>query len=410
MMHSKNLPASRLSVKLVISLSVLFVLGVVTFIPFSGPVVGLSPISSALAAPGGCDKDGDGFYKDSTSCQNKYPYSPVDTYEENYDCDDSVWSDVNDCSDTSGGGNLGPDILMDCTLMGEWGDGSGDTLKEDTLGDYYHGEDQVNCSIGGPSVPWPIRLGVGGKVNKRHFVRKVDIVLDDEFLVNGYDQIPYELPLYLFREAQVDETHEDYVEGDETTYYPDLGDMEELRFNVRPYRDTQTKDGIHLLDTAPLDFTDPLVNPYEMGMTFRVKYERYTISVASRHFEGNEKFTGIACQTGFEKAILAGNYDVNGDGEIHDHGALPDVTVYLWPDDSVSPPDADNLPDGYTVTTGDIVLADPLIFPPEVKPGPRVGAVCSPYGDSDCGNPQAPSNCNFLGYAKVRFTLHAVVQ
>jgi len=374
MMHPTNLSASRQFVKLVVSLSMLFVLGVVTFIPYSGHVVGLSPISSALAAPGGCDKDGDGFYKDSERCQSKFPN------ESEYDCDDSVWSDENVCSSTSGGGNLGPDILMDCTLMGLWGDESGDTLKEDTLGDYYHGVDQVNCSIGGPSVPWPIRLGVGGKVNKRHSVRKVDIVLDDEFLVDGHG-----LPPYLFNEADT----------------PDLDDMEELRFNVRPYRDTQTEDGIHLLPTALVNTENPLlVNPYEMGMTFGVKYKRYTISVASRHFEGNEKFTGIACQTGFEDQILGGNY--HGDG----HGPLPDVTVYLWPDGS----DADELPDGYTVTTGSFKHGFPPEGPPLVTPGPRIAAVCSPYGPADCGNPQAPSNCNFLGYAKVQFTLHAVVQ
>ena len=179
MMHPNNLSTSRRFVKLVVSLSMLFVLGVVTFIPNPGHVVGLSPISSALAAPGGCDKDGDGFYKDSDKCRIKYPGLPE------YDCDDSVWSDLNDCSPTSGGGELGPDILMDCTLMGVWGVDSGDTLKEDKLEDYYHGVDQVGCSIGGPSVPWPIRFGVGGKVNKRHSVRMVDIVLDDEFLVRS---------------------------------------------------------------------------------------------------------------------------------------------------------------------------------------------------------------------------------
>jgi len=313
---------------------------------------------------------------------------------------------LNDCSDTGGGGNLGPDILMDCTLDGLWGDGLGDTLKEDKLGDYYHGVDKVGCNIEGPSVPWPIRFGVGGKVNKRHSVRKVDIVLDEDFLVVGHG-----LPSYLFTEAQVDVNHEDYDEKDPNTHYPDLDDKEELRFNVRPYRDTQTKDGIHLLPTAPVNTENPLlVNPYEMGMTFGVKYERYTISVASRHFEGNEMFTGIACQTGFEDEILTGNYTYGEPGELGEHGALPDVTVYLWPDDSVSPPDADNLPDGYTVTTGVIDFQDPAKFPPDVIPGPRVAAVCSPYGPEDCGNPQAPSNCNFLGYANVQFTLHAVVQ
>jgi len=65
MIHPKNLSTSRRFVKLVVSLSMLFVLGIVTFIPYSGPVVGLSPISPALAAPGGCDKDGDFYIKDS---------------------------------------------------------------------------------------------------------------------------------------------------------------------------------------------------------------------------------------------------------------------------------------------------------------------------------------------------------
>ena len=73
-----------------------------------------------------------------------------------------------------GGGDLGPDIPMDCLLVAS----DGDTIKNDVFDYWYEdGVDKVNCYIGGPSVPWPIRLQAGG--GRKANVRNVDLVLDD---------------------------------------------------------------------------------------------------------------------------------------------------------------------------------------------------------------------------------------
>lgn len=349
-----------------------FLLVTAAVTPVLGPVAGLSPVSTAWAAPN-CDADGDGFIKDNKYCRNRYP-GP-------YDCDDGAFSASNDCSGSSGGGELGSAIPMSCILEGVSGDGSGDTIKSDVPPrDYQDAVDKVDCSIDGPSVPWPIRLAVGAKGKPENSARKVDVFLGD-FEMGTFDlAVPgasegtsYLKDLYpnLFREAE----------------FQNLDDMEPIRINVRPYRNTQTEDGIHLLPWQAI--------PYEMGMRFSIPgTERFSVSIASEHYEGNESFTGIGCETGLEAEILTNAPTPDG--------KMQDVSVYLWPDD-----DTDGFPDGYTVTTGSITVD--ANGTPSVSAGPRYAAVCSSVGPLVCGNPRAPSNCNFLGYVKMQFTLHTVV-
>ena len=176
-----------------------------------------------------------------------------------------------------------------------------------------------------------------------------------------------------------------------------MEDMDGIRLGVRPYRgdpiledDTQTTKSIHLLEAGKV---------WEMGMHVGIPgtgIDRFAISIASKHYAGNESFTGIACESGDEANILAHSPD----------GAMEDVSVYLWDADE------DGFADGYTVTTGREDPNSPWdgSGPPDVIPEPRWAAVCSAVGPEVCGNPRAPSNCNFLGYVKMQFTLHAIVK
>lgn len=281
-----------------------------------------------------------------------------------------------------GGGGLGSDIKLDCQLGASWGDGSADTIKDDALGWYEDGVDSVNCYIGGPSTPWPIRLQVGG--GRKANVRNVDLILGG-FDIGTFYQV--------VNGAQ---------EG--TAYLKDLypkifepaangNGMDAMRIGVRPYRGdpilqdpSQTTESIHLLPPGI----------YEMGMHFYIPntgIDRFSISIASKHYEGNEAFTGIDCDSGYEAQILDHSPD----------GPMQDVSVYVWPDG-----DNDGLPDAYTVTTG-VISFDELGFP-KVEPGSRYAAVCSAVGPLVCGNPKAPSNCNFLGYVNMQFTLTAMTK
>jgi len=296
----------------------------------------------------------------------------------------------------TGGGNandLGSNISMDC-LLGD--SSSGDTIKTikkdggDEPGWYEDAVDKVDCTIDGPAMPWPIHLGVGGGKGKWANVRQVDINL------GGFDMGTYNHPYGL-----------EAVQGTDllSALYPNLFDseMDPLRLNVRPYRKdpTQTEGSIHLLTPGGL---------YEMGMRFKVPAstgsERFAVSIASKWYEGNELFTGIACESGDEANILINSPEEAGSPNLDGSnvkGHMRDVLVYLWPDD-----DGDGYADAYTVTTGLIVVDENTGFP-TVTPGPRYAAVCSAAGPKVCGNPKAPSNCNFLGYVEIQFTLDTVV-
>ena len=132
-----------------------------------------------------------------------------------------------------------------------------------------------------------------------------------------------------------------------------------------------------------------------MGMSFSIPgTERFSFSIAAQHYDGNEGFTGISCETDHEDLILAHSPD----------GAMKDVSVYLWPDDNT-----DGYPDAYTVSTGTIVVAGDGTASVPI-PGSKWAAVCSSVGPLTCGNPKAPSKCNFLGYVAVQFTLHTIVK
>jgi len=379
------------------------IFAITTVVPVSGPVAVLSPISTAWAAPN-CDVDGDGFITDSGYCRNRYP-GP-------YDCDDSTSSATNDCSGSGTGGDLGSAIQMECMLEGAWGDSSGETIKGDLLDDdseigstkYSDAVDKVDCSIDGPSLPWPIRLGMGVKGKPENSVRKVDVDLDSFAPPLGFGGVAGVDTGRLGSSLDLSGTVDDPVyptlfepAGDGSNG-PNMDEMDPIRINVRPYREEpnyQTEDGIHLLPWS--------ATPYRMGMRFSIPgTERFSFSIAAQWYEGNESFTGIGCETGFEQQILD-----NAPG-----GGMQDVSVYLWRDGD---DDADDLPDGYTVTTGTIgpvVKVDGIYpeGPPPVASDTKYAAVCSSVGPDVCGNPRAPSNCNFLGYAPVQFTLHTRVK
>jgi len=304
-----------------------------------------------------------------------------------------------DCGGGSGGGEggLASAIPLDCVLGASWAHPPPDfpeyTVTDDKLGPYQDAVDKVTCEIGGPSVPWPVRLVVGGGKGRWANVRQVDIALGD-FTLGGFEGSP--LPDWVDPDAGADlkglypGIFASALEDTNNPGYPDMSDMDTLRLQVRPYRLTQTTESIHLL--APGEV-------YEMGMNFSVVdvgLDRFSISVAAQHYLGNENFTGIACEVSYEdgQAILANAPD----------RPMQDVSVYLWPDS-----DADGLPDAYTVTTGTFLSFDPETGP-VIEPGSRYAAVCSAVGPLVCGNPQAPSNCNFLGYVPVKFTMTAMMK
>ena len=387
-----NAPKLYRTVKMLIGLALVYGLCMAMLAPFTTSGAGLGPISVSWAGPN-CDADGDGFEKNHRKCNGGDDDDSDPCFP-----DDSVLACTSG-GGGGGGGDLGSAISMDCVLEASWGESTADTIKGDghlrgypDLGTsvYSDAVDKVSCSIGGPSTPWPIFLGMGIKGRPENSVRKVDVDLGatewGSYPNPGLPMSHY-LPEDLFRPA---------VEDSADAGWPDMDDMEPIRINIRPYRNdpAQTELGIHLMDWSS--------EPYQMGMNFKIPGNaRTNFSIASQHYPGNESFTGISCETGTEAAILTGAPG----------GGMKDVSVYLWRDGD----DADDLPDGYTVTTGTINLV-PDAFgvyaegAPPVTAGTRYAAVCSSVGPEVCGNPKAPSNCNFLGYVKVQFTMHAVVK
>ena len=317
-------------------------------------------------------------------------------------CDPNAGDVHPSCGDDGG---LGSAIPMKCLLGASWGDDPGDTINddtvgwsEDTFGWYEDAVDRVTCSIEGPSVPWPIYMKVWRDKGKPpNLVRKVDVVLGD--IVKGeFDSDGWTVDNLSLRGL-----YEDFFDKALGVDGPNMEEMDALRLNVRPYRDdlAQTTESIHRLEWK--------AEGYEMGMHFGkpdTGIDRFAISIASQHYPGNEKFTGIACEIDdpdYVAKILASSPELEDLSAGRSKGAMRDVSVYLWRDT-----DEDGLPDGYTVTTGEFgVITKDLDGPPEVEPGARWAAVCSAVGDKECGNPKAPSNCNFHGYVEVRFTLHA---
>ena len=87
---------------------------------------------------------------------------------------------------------------MDCMIAGEWGVSSGETIKGDRLLydggidgiKYSDAADKVDCSVDGPSTPWPIRLGMGVKGRPENSVRKVDVNLDEFAPPEDFDLVP----------------------------------------------------------------------------------------------------------------------------------------------------------------------------------------------------------------------------
>jgi hypothetical protein len=392
-------------------------------LPFAGEGAGINPVGSAWAAFS-CDADGDGHPKQHRKCEGGD--EPVDP-DDSDPCNpvpqegDPTYDSCNDGGGTGTGGDLGAAISLDCTLVGNWdGPIAGETIKGDKLDTgpdggtrYSDAVDKVDCSIDGPSVPWPIRLGLGVKGRPENSVRKVDVDLgafeipENFVTIPGVDseRVDTSGSVYTYLNANYPTLFDPAAEGS-TSDFPNMDEMEPIRINVRPYRnpeDNQTEDGIHLLPAGVV---------YPMGMRFSIPgMERTSFSIASQWYPGNESFTGIGCETGFNQEILDNAPPLIEAGAIEGPSVLvptgmQDVSVYLWEDGD----DADNLPDGYTVSTGTIVDLG-VEGPPGVNSAaPLYAAVCSSIGPDTCGNPRAPSNCNFLGYVPVQFTMHARVK
>ena len=280
----------------------------------------------------------------------------------------------------STGTDLGQEISMTCELKYEWNEaGASDSLLSDTLGAYVDDQDKASCGVKGPSTPWPVRLWAVAKGNPKKAPRRIDVVLDESSFVDGtgpgYDGRDY-LPDNYFLPAPAD--------GD----LPDWDAAETPAIQFRPYRDTQDPDGIHLL---------PPNVEYEVAMKMRLGHsadEDFRISVASRHWPGNEKFTGITCTSEDPQAVQ----DIlnNAPG-----GPMRDVTVYTWPDANGNY----KSDDGYTITTGAFIdYGNPPATLPTTIDEPRVAAICSAIGPVDCGT--GGGFCNFLGYIDVQLTLH----
>jgi hypothetical protein len=372
--HTKN---SKRTLKLLTGLLFVSIFAFAPFIPDSGPLAGLSPVSNAWAGPN-CDADGDGVDKSKGKCTGDDPD----------DSDPCVPNpEALACDSGGGGGGLGSEVSLDCFLEGAWGDASDDTIKNDKLGDYQDTVDRTICNIGGPSIPWPIRLGVGkAKGKPPSTVRRGDVVLGSFEIGTFDDVLPLAVPGTEWLSDLYPWIFEVVPEDPDNLGYPNMDEMDLFKLNVRPYRNTQTEESIHLLTPGEI---------YEMGMHFTIPetgIDRFSVSIASEHYEGNESFTGIACKSGHEAEILTHSPEAGGN--------MRDVSVYLWPDVNV-----DGIPDGYTVTTGSITVDGNGTL--NVTEGSRWAAVCSAVGPLDCGNPRAPDNCNFLGYVEMQFTLHA---
>jgi len=143
--RTKN--SNRIS-KLLTGFLLVFVFEAVVFIPFSGSVVGLSPIPTAWAISKGCDKDGDGYIKNSTTCINKYESEPID-------CDDSD-SSIHDepCGPTDPTDPTDPTTLTPCPAnfmclasVDKWDRPAARYYVEDTFPIISEGQDTINGSF-----------------------------------------------------------------------------------------------------------------------------------------------------------------------------------------------------------------------------------------------------------------------
>jgi hypothetical protein len=165
------------------------------------------------------------------------------------------------------------------------------------------------------------------------------------------------------------------------------GSPDHVQLGVGPYADVVNHDHIHLM-------TPGLV--YAMRMNFEPKglEERYLIRMMARDELPPGALENKTCP-------------------FTDESKTDDVNVYIW-QDGVFSGVIDGLPDGYTVSTGEIKpLSESYGNPPEVSAGWLEGLICSNI--SLIGEPCATKKgkdglCHNLGKVPVRFTMHMEYQ
>ena len=295
------------------------------------------------------------------------------------------------------GGNDGTDgysgerIDLNCWLT----DLDDDTVKADgepgtgtypnLYGVYVNGEEKVSCRTGGTVQPNLSGLGLNSKLKGGPPIRKIDLALTHFEGPDGSTALSPYLPTSIFEEGA------------------SWNEMEIAYLTARPYGFYRPGNN----DRAASDAQDhiQLLGPdesYSMATRIRMQpYDehRYVISLADTlPADPNDLRTGLLCDS-----VTPGwpNEEIVKVSQ--------DVTVYLWPDTNL-----DGLPDGYTVTTGEVPSAGgnagvtfTLEDPPAVVSAPRTAAICSQEGPVDCSDRSVGGYCNFLGFADVQFTWHA---
>jgi hypothetical protein len=264
----------------------------------------------------------------------------------------------------SGGGNSNPydgeDIPLDCEIVNSNTNGSGGSVtnhvRNDGLGLYRDGEDKVGCGTGGTVQPnlSGIFFNSFNKGPAKRAVRKIDIAFGP-CVGSGCSYVPAEL----FGPTGATDDLEDVTIG--THPFPEQGHLQ-------------------------------LMDPGEHKMASRIAPKafahRFSIQFMERAMPG-DFHQGIWCDLSYHPTLKP-----------EDAGS-EDMTVYLWPDN-----DGDDLPDGYTITTGTI---DDSVnqSPPDVIADTRIGTICSSTGPLACAGPSDGDLCNLLGHVEVGFTIHA---
>ena len=260
---------------------------------------------------------------------------------------------------------------LNCELLSE----SGDTVLSDGLGQYVGGVDKVACGTGGTVQPnlSGISLSTVSKGAIKRAIRKIDLAFGECSGPDG-NACRHVPDAFLLKAASDEEVEE----------------MEDVWIGTGPYPDDPEMGHIQLM--AP--------GTYEMKfhMSPLGLADRFVIQLMNRDEFPSELGQGGWC-----------SLEHNPNFEWVDAATEEDMTVCIWPDGN----DADSLPDGYTITTGDITEADcagtlTMETPPAVTPRSREATICSTVAGDDfaCDGDM----CNLLGTVPLQLTLHAAYQ
>jgi hypothetical protein len=258
------------------------------------------------------------------------------------------------------GDTSGEAAALNCELAND----ADDTVLSDDYGPYMDGVDKVGCGHSGTNSTYGIQLNTVSKGAIKRAIRKIDLAFG--YCIQDYDceSIP---PDFLNKATNPD-------------------DMEDVWIGTGPYPDMEH---ISLLGQGLHDL--------KFHMSPQGLADRYVVQLMSSDKFPSDLGTGGWCN-------LKNNLELDW---YNDAKTMEDMTVCIWPDGN----DADSRPDGYTITTGDIIEAhcpetSPMETPPVVTPRFREATICSTFGDSACDGDM----CNVLGTVPLQFTLHATYQ